>query len=102
MALPRLRAATLFVVLLAVAAAPAGAQSSPPPSEDRPVFHPPNSIQIGDFRLTVRVRLHQDFRRFSSDAPEGWEPTFRRARVGLQGQVSDNFEYDLDAELRDE
>jgi phosphate-selective porin OprO/OprP len=75
---------------------------APAPREASTSFRPPNSIRIGDVRVDLRVRLHQDFRRFSIDSPAaGWEPTFRRARVGVQGQITNDLQYDFDAELRD-
>lgn len=99
------RAVVLAVLVTAPAsAALAQSQSQAEPREpDRvPWFRPPNSIQLGRVRIDFRVRLHQDVRRFSPDAdPAGWETTFRRARVGVQGRVSTALEYDFDAELRD-
>ena len=96
---------SLALAALLCAGGAATAQAQAPPAEARqgsPAFRPPNTFRFGDVRIDFRVRLHHDFRRFEPDATsEGWEPTFRRARVGIQGQVTSDFDYDLDAELRD-
>ena len=102
----RRRAVVLAFLTLAVCAAERLHAQTPPAREPRrevPPFNPPNSVRLGEFRLDFRVRLHQDFHRFSPDLDfSGWEPTFRRARVGLEGRIYDDLEYDLDAELRDD
>ena len=102
----RRRAAVLAFLLVGVCVPALHAQTAQTGTqkekEEDPWFRPPNSIRLGEFRLDLRVRLHQDFKRFSPDLDfTGWEPTFRRARVGVQGRIYDDLEYDLDAELRD-
>lgn len=70
------------------------------------VGFPPPSLRIGDvFRAALRVRLHFDTREYDPDPDlplEGGRFTFRRARVALEGRLFDDFEYEFDADLRDE
>lgn len=65
------------------------------------VNFPPPSIRIGEFRAAFRARLHLDFRDFDPELGED-EVVFRRARVGLQGRLYDDLEYEVEAETRDE
>jgi phosphate-selective porin OprO/OprP len=64
------------------------------------VNFPPPSIRIGEFRAALRIRLHADFRDFDPELGEN-EALFRRVRVGLQGRLYDDLEYEVEAELRD-
>jgi phosphate-selective porin OprO/OprP len=104
--LMRRAAAFPVLVLAACAAAPLSAQTAETRDQgearqEEPWFRPPNSIRLGDFRLDFQVRLHEDFRRFSPQPEsDGWESTFRRARVGIEGRLYDDLEYEVDAELR--
>lgn len=78
-------------------------QESPKPPRVRFLFRKPPSLRIGEeFRMDFRVRLQSDFRDFRPDLPlDGDTYVFRRARVGVQGRVYDDLEYEVDAELRD-
>jgi phosphate-selective porin OprO/OprP len=63
---------------------------------------PPPSVTIGEFRAELLIRLHVDARDFDPELGENEnELVFRRARVGLQGRLYDDVDYELDAELRD-
>ncbi|MCA1560354.1 MAG: OprO/OprP family phosphate-selective porin [Acidobacteria bacterium] len=78
-------------------------QESPKLPPVRFLFRKPPSLRIGDeFRMDFRVRLQSDIRDFRPDLPiDGDTFVFRRARVGIQGRVYDDLEYEVDAELRD-
>lgn len=94
------------IVVLALSPAVAAAQpvSSTPQDDFRPavrVDFPPPSIRIGDFRAALRMRLHFDARDFDPELGED-EFVFRRARVGVEGRIYDDLEYEVEAELRDE
>jgi phosphate-selective porin len=72
--------------------------------EDPPrvrVDFPPPSIRIGEFRAALRIRLAGDFRDFDPELGEN-QNEFRRARVGLEGRLYDDLEYEVEAELRDD
>lgn len=92
---------TICAALLTLAA-PAAAQTAQSAAAIR--YNPPASLRAGDaFRVDFRVRLHADFRRYSPELPlEDGTFRFRRARVGLEGRVLDDFEYELDYEARDD
>lgn len=96
--------AFLFVPTMAIAQQQAAAaQAAPAQDPDVRVRFPPPSLRIGDvFRIDLRVRLHFDFRAFEEDPDVAFDTfAFRRARVALEGRVFDDFEYQIDAELRD-
>ena len=99
-----------FVVFVILALLPCAVHAQQPSSqtadqtEVRPdvgVGFPPPSIRIGEFRAALRLRLHLDFRDFDPELGED-EFVFRRARVGLQGRLYDDLEYEVEAETRDE
>ncbi len=66
-------------------------------------YQPPASLRAGRaFRLDFRVKLAADFRRFSPELPMAADTfRFRRARVGVEGRVLDDFEYEVEYETRD-
>ena len=66
------------------------------------VRFPPPSLRAGEFRADLRTRFHFDFRALDSEpevAPDVF--VFRRARVGVEGRLYDDLEYEVDADLRD-
>lgn len=67
-------------------------------------YNPPASLRAGKiFRADFRVRVQGDFRRFSPELPmDGGTSRLRRARVGVEGRVLDDFEYEFDYETRDD
>ncbi len=66
-------------------------------------YHPPASLRAKAFRADFKVRLHGDFRRFSPELVlEDGTFRLRRARVGVEGRVLDDLEYELDYETRDD
>ena len=63
---------------------------------------PPPSLSIGEFRADLLIRLHFDARDFDPELGENDNAfDFRRARVAVEGQLYDDLEYELDADLRD-
>jgi phosphate-selective porin OprO and OprP len=104
-----MRRAVVIALLLLLPAAAAAQQPAPvgqDTKELQPAVRagfPPPSIRIGEFRASLRVRLHFDLRDYDPDLPlEGGDFIFRRARVALEGRVFDDLEYEFDADLRDE
>ena len=103
-----MRRVVAFLLFLLVPSAALHAQSPPPQTApqagERPrvrVEFPPPEIRIGQFRAALRIRLHFDFRDF--DPELGEDPAvFRRGRLGLQGRLYDDLEYEVEADLRDE
>jgi phosphate-selective porin OprO/OprP len=102
----------VLLMLVALAIARPGAAQSAAMASARlaaPVaaairYRPPASLRAGNgFRADFRVRLHADFRRFSPELPlDDGTFRFRRARVGVEGRVLDDIEYELDYETRDD
>jgi phosphate-selective porin OprO/OprP len=93
-----MRRCAVIAVLTLLSLPPAAAAQEP---AVRAGFPPP-SIRFGDvFRAELRVRLHFDVRDFDPELGEN-ERQFRRARVALEGRLFDDFEYEFDADLRDE
>lgn len=104
----RPRAWMLLVITLlpaAVHAQPAAAVSAGTSSAIAAAFRyrPPASLRAGDrFRADFHVKLHEDFRRYSPELPlDGGTARLRRARVGVEGRVLGDIEYELDYETRD-
>src|SRR5205085_5060712 len=66
-------------------------------------LHP--AIRMGKwFRMDFRLKFEHDFRTFDPEVStdEGELSNLRRFRVGIQGYVTKNFEYEIERELRNE
>lgn len=64
---------------------------------------PPPGLEFGEWAtVDFRVKLQVDFHDYAQDLePDGGNAEFRRARVGIEGQVFHDVEYQIQAELRD-
>ena len=65
--------------------------------------HP--SVRMGDWlRVDFRLRLMHDFRAFDPElsGDEGETSNLRQLRVGIQGYVTKDIEYELEREIRNE
>jgi len=65
--------------------------------------HP--SVRMGKwFRADFRLKFQHDFRTFSPEVStdEGEVENLRKFRVGVQGYVTKNFEYEVEREMRNE
>jgi len=65
--------------------------------------HP--AIRMGKwFRMDFRLRFQHDFRIFDPEVStdEGELANIRKFRVGIQGYVTKNFEYEIEREIRNE
>jgi phosphate-selective porin OprO/OprP len=95
------RTVCVFVLASVVVTGMAAAQDADP---DVRLRFPPPSLRVGDvFRLDFRVRLQWELREF--DPPSifaGDEFELRRSRVGIEGHLFQDLEYEVDAELQDD
>ena len=90
------------------AASDEGAASSKQPRKWNEVrlrntTHP--EIRVGNWlRTEFRVRMVQDFRAFDPEfsGDEGETSNLRGLRVGVQGQITKDFEYEVEREIRNE
>ena len=65
--------------------------------------HP--AIRMGKwFRMDFRLKFQHDFRTFGPEVStdEGELANLRKFRVGIQGYVTKNFEYEIEREIRDD
>ena len=74
---------------------------TPPPDQSR--WLPPSLVFGDTARIDFRVKLHADQRMFSPDLRRLDSFDLRRARVGIEGDIRNNFiEYELEYDFREQ
>jgi phosphate-selective porin OprO/OprP len=88
-------AALLAVAALAVTPAAAQDQADDEPSVFRWRNRP--SIQIGDVRIDIRMKLAHEWRRFDPEV-DAEDREWRLRRGGLNGEIGDHFEFQIEGD----
>jgi phosphate-selective porin OprO/OprP len=87
-------------VALSMAATPAVAQDAQPdePPSSGLFWRNRPSIQLGDLRIDLRMKLAYDWRHFDPELEEEVE-NWRMRRGGINGEVGDHVEFEIESDL---